>query len=95
MARNDTFFEWADGGSTSVYKFRIKDNPALYVWFDFGKAGGALYRTSSPGPYRVDEPLLAADFPTLDDLLGARGTTRAQWRRDLTAQFGERLGWPA
>jgi len=95
MARNDTHFEWADGGATGVYKFRVGGDPALYVWFDFGKGQGSLYRTVHAGPYRAEEPLLAADFASLDDLLGARGTTRAQWRRDLSAQFGERLGWPA
>jgi hypothetical protein len=41
----------------------------------------------------VDHPLEQADFDDLQSLLAARGTTKAQWVKDLMAQFGEPLAW--
>lgn len=95
MARNDTFFQYADRASTSVYKFRVGDDPTLFVWFDYGKGQGSLHTTATAGPYRVEEELADAPFSSLEELLGARGTSRAQWEKDLLGQFGERLAWRA
>lgn len=93
MARSEIHFEFADRGATSVYKFRVKEDPAYYVWFEYGDEGGGLFTTPAPGPYRVDDALDEAEFADLDALLQARGTSKAQWVEDLMAQFGERLAW--
>jgi hypothetical protein len=93
VALNTTHFEFADRGATSVYKFRVGDDPTIYVWFEYGGESGALHTTLRSGPYRVDDPLTGAEFADLDALLAARGTTREQWIEDLLAQYGERLAW--
>lgn len=93
MAVNTTHFEYAARGRASVYKFRVGADPAIYVWFAEPDGAGQLYTTPRPGPYRADDPLAAAEFPDLDALLLARGTTPLQWKEDLLAQYGERIGW--
>ena len=93
MALNETFFEFADRGSTSVYKFRFEEDENLYVWFEYAGGGGSLHTTRSPGPFRVEDELGRADFPDLGALLTARATTKEQWIEDLMAQFGEPLAW--
>lgn len=94
MARNETHFEYADRGATSVYKFRIgENNPTWYVWFEYAGGGGSLYTTPHAGPYDPSHPLDDADHADLESLLNERGTTREQWVKDLMAQFGERIEW--
>jgi hypothetical protein len=93
VALNTTRFEFADRGATSVYKFRVGDDPNIYVWFEYGSGSGSLHTTPRAGPYRVDDPLAGAEFADLDALLASRGTTRTQWVEDLLAQYGERLEW--
>ena len=93
MSLNETFFEFADRGSTNVFKFRFEDDPNQYVWFEYEGGGGSLHTTPNPGPYRVDDPLHRCDFNDLDALLAGRGTTKGQWVTDLMAQFGEPLAW--
>lgn len=93
MALNTMHFEFAERGATSVYKFRVGNDPSYYVWFEYGGGSGSLHTTPRPGPYRADDPLGTAEFADLDGLLAARGTTRAQWIEDLLAQYGERLAW--
>lgn len=93
MALNETHFEYADRGSTSVYKFRFEGDESIYVWFEFGGGRGSLHETEANGPYRVDDGLRPSEFADLDALLSARGTNKAQWIEDLMAQYGERLAW--
>jgi hypothetical protein len=93
VALNTTHFEFAERGATSVYKFRVAGDEALYVWFEYGDDTGSLHTTPRPGPYRVDDPIATAEFADLGALLAARGTTREQWITDLLAQYGERLEW--
>lgn len=93
MAVNATHFFSADEGRTSVFKFRVGDDPTPWVWFRYADGSSALYATAASTPYRVEDALTAAPFPDLDSLLAARGTTRSQWDEDLLAQFGERIGW--
>jgi hypothetical protein len=93
VAKNETHFEYADRGATSVYKFRFPEDPNVYVWFEFAGDGASLYSTARPGPFRPDDALGPAPFGDLDELLASRRTTRAQWIADLMAQFGERLAW--
>jgi hypothetical protein len=92
VAKNESFFTYADKGETSVYKFRVGDDPQLFVWFEHN-GGGSLYRTPAKGPWRADDPLEPAEQGTLDEMLQSRGTTKRQWIDDLLAQFGERIGW--
>ena len=93
MALNETHFEFADRGSTGVYKFRFEEDPAIYVWFEYDNGTGALHTTPEAGPYRVDHALMAAEHKDLESLLAARGTTKQQWVLDLMAQRGESLAW--
>ena len=93
MALNETYFLYAERGSTNVFKFKVCDDPTIYLWFEYGDSGGALYTSRETGPYRVEHPLGPAEFSTLDELLDARETTREQWVKDLLAQFGEQIGW--
>ena len=93
MSLNDTFFKSVERGATSVYKFQVKEDPNLYLWFEFADGSGALYTTPQSGPYDTDHPLSPAEFNSLDDLLAARGTTKEQWVKDLMAQYGERIAW--
>jgi len=37
VALDVTHFEYADRGPTSVYKFRVGDDPRIYVWFEYGR----------------------------------------------------------
>jgi len=94
VARNLTHFEYADRGETSVYKFTFKDDPTIYVWFEYGPGESAsLHTTPYPGPYRAEHPLEPCEFDDLEALLKARGTDKEQWIRDLMAQYGEYLAW--
>lgn len=93
MALDRTRFLWANRGRTSVYKFRVGDDPTIWVWFVHGGGQGSLHTAPSAAPFRADEPLGPAPFPDLGALLSARGTSEAQWREDLLAQFGERIAW--
>ena len=93
MAKSEIRFEFADRGPTSVYKFRVKEDPTYYVWFEYGPGQGGLYTTPRSGPYAADDPLEDCDVADLDALLAARGTTKRQWVADLMAQYGERLAW--
>jgi hypothetical protein len=93
MALDQTHFFYADRGPTSVYKFRVGEDPTAYVWFEYGDGEGSLHTTPKPGPFRPDDPLGDAPFEGLDALLEARGTTKAQWTLDLLAQYGERIDW--
>ena len=93
MALNATHFEFAERGSTSVYKFRFDEDDRIFVWFETGEGKGTLHTTSDKGPYRVDDELGAAESADLEALLRTHGTTKAQWVEDLMAQFGERLAW--
>ncbi|MHC4223367.1 MAG: hypothetical protein ACYSX0_10825 [Planctomycetota bacterium] len=93
MALNETHFEYADRGSTSVFKFQVEADPTIFVWFEYGDGKGSLHTTREMGPYRVEHGLVPAAYPTLDALLEARGSSKEQWVRDLMAQFGERLAW--
>ena len=92
MALNETFFTSADRGATSVYKFRFDGRPEAYVWFEYDGGDGALFTTPEAGPFRVEHPLDPAKTD-LESLLADRGTTKAQWVKDLMAQFGEPLAW--
>jgi hypothetical protein len=93
MALNETHFEFADRGATSVYKFRFPDDERVYVWFEYGNGAGSLFMTPYEGPYRVEHDLEPAPHADLDALLAHHGTTKEQWVKDLMAQFGERLAW--
>ena len=93
MALNATHFEFAERGSTSVYKFRFDEDDRIFVWFETGEGKGTLHATSDKGPYRVDHELRAAEFADLEAALAANGTSKRQWVEDLMAQFGERLAW--
>jgi len=93
MALDQTHFLFADRGHTSVYKFRVGEDPSIYVWFEYQGGGGTLYTTPKSGPFRPDDPLEDAPFPDLDTLLAERGTTKEQWVTDLFAQYGERVAW--
>ncbi|MDH3590304.1 MAG: hypothetical protein OER88_00385 [Planctomycetota bacterium] len=93
MAKNETHFEFADRGATSVYKFRFDADGPIYVWFEVEGGGGSLHTTDRPGPYSIDHDLGPADHDHLDGLLAANETTKEQWVRDLMAQFGERIAW--
>jgi hypothetical protein len=93
MALDQTRFLYADRGPTSVYKFRVGDDPAIYVWFEHSDGTGSLHTTPAAGPFRPDDPLEDAPFADLETLLLERGTTKAQWVEDLFAQYGERLAW--
>jgi hypothetical protein len=93
MALHQTRFLYADRGPTSVYKFQVGDDPAIYVWFGSADGSGSLYLTPKPGPFRADEPLAEAPFRDLDALLAERGTTKAQWVEDLFGQYGDRVEW--
>ncbi len=94
MARNETHFEFADRGATSVYKFRFAGDhtETIYVWFESDGAG-SLHTTSKPGPYSIEDELGSADQPDLDALLATHETSKHQWVNDLMAQFGERIAW--
>ena len=92
MAKNETHFEFADRGATSVYKFRFEGEDTHYVWFE--SAGqGSLHTTPNPGPYSIHDDLGDPDHDDLDSLLAAHETSKKQWVQDLMAQFGERLAW--
>lgn len=93
MALDQTHFFYADRGPTSVYKFRVGDDPLVYVWFEYSDGEGSLHTTPRGGPFRTDDPLGDAPFPDLETLLSERGTTKAQWIEDLFAQYGERVAW--
>ena len=93
MALDQTRFLYADRGPTSVYKFRVGDDPTIYVWFEYSDGQGSLHATSRDGPFRPDDPIEEAPLGDLDTLLGERGTTKAQWVEDLFAQYGERVAW--
>jgi hypothetical protein len=93
MALDQTHFFYADRGPTSVYKFRVGDDPLVYVWFEYSDGVGSLHTTPRGGPFRTDDPVEAAPFPDLETLLTERGTTKAQWIEDLFAQYGERVAW--
>lgn len=93
MALDTTHFFYADRGPTSVYKFRVDEDPVMYVWFEYGQGQGSLYTTPKAGPFRADDPLEDASFPDLDALLTGRGTTKEQWVEDLFAQYGDRVEW--
>ena len=93
MALDQTHFFYADRGPTSVYKFRVGDDPLVYVWFEYSDGEGSLHTTPRGGPFRTDDPLGDAPFPDLETLLAERGTTKAQWTEDLFAQYGERVAW--
>lgn len=92
MARNETFFLYADRGATSVYKFRFEGRPEFHVWFEYDGGDGVLFTTPEPGPYSVEHALEPAKIG-LEELLAERATTKAQWIKDLMAQFGEPLAW--
>ncbi len=93
MALDQTHFLYADRGPTSVYKFRVGEDPLIYVWFEYSDGTGSLHVTPKAGPFRPDEPLEDAPFADLETLLAERGTTKAQWIEDLFAQYGERVHW--
>lgn len=93
MAAHEIEFLYADRGPTSVYKFRVGEDAATYVWFEYSDGQGSLHVTPKAGPFRPDDPLEDAPFPDLDALLQERGTTKAQWTLDLFAQYGERIAW--
>ncbi|MHC4958823.1 MAG: hypothetical protein ACYTGN_10660 [Planctomycetota bacterium] len=92
MALNETHFEFADRGATSVYKFRFAEDDRVFVWFEYDGGGGGLFTTSEGGPYRVEHDVEPASGD-LDGCLAEHGTTKSQWVKDLMAQFGERLAW--
>jgi len=93
MALDQTRFLYADRGPTSVYKFRVGEDPAIYVWFEYSDGTGSLHTTPEGGPFRPEDPLGAAPSDGLDTFLSERGTTKAQWIEDLFAQYGERIAW--
>jgi len=93
VALDVTHFEYADRGPTSVYKFRVRDDPRIYVWFEYAGGQGSLHVTPYGGPYRPDHPLEDAEDGDLDALLAKHGTSRTQWVKDLFAQYGERVAW--
>ena len=93
MALDTTHFFYADRGATSVYKFRVGEDPAAFVWFEYGARPGLAPHDAEGGPFRADDPLEDAPFPDLDALLAERGTTKDQWVEDLFAQYGDRVEW--
>jgi len=93
VARNVTHFESADRGRVGTYKFRVDDDPGVYVWFEHGSGPGSLFTTPRAGPFRPEDPLDPAPFPDLEALLRARGTSKERWVEDLMAQYGERVAW--
>jgi len=93
MALDQTHFFYAERGPTSFYKFRVGEDPLVYVWFESGDGTASLFTTPGAGPFRADDPLEDAPFPDLDTLLQERGTTKEQWIEDLFAQYGERVSW--
>lgn len=93
MALDQTHFLYADRGPTSVYKFRVEDDPTIYVWFEYSDGVGSLHTSPEGGPFRPDDPLEDAPFADLETLLAERGTSKAQWVEDLFAQYGERVAW--
>jgi hypothetical protein len=93
MALDQTHFFYADRGPVSVYKFRVGEDPAVYVWFEYGGGEGSLHTTPKEGPFRPEDPLGDAPVADLDTLLVQRGTSKAQWTLDLFAQYGERIRW--
>jgi len=93
VALDQTHFFYADRGATSVYKFRVGEDPTVYVWFEYGAGQGSLHTTPKGGLFRPDDPLDDAPVADLETLLRERGTTKEQWIEDLLAQYGERIAW--
>jgi len=93
VALDQTHFLYADRGATSVFKFRVGEDPTVFVWFEHGPGQGSLHTTPKAGPFHPDDPLDDAPFADLETLLREHGTTKDQWIEDLLAQYGERLAW--